>query len=143
MDTVNKVAQQTGDPASAFVSFLWNGYLSNPVFLSMILVIFILLWVARTFVFDNKNLKWATDRSWLYPLTFVVIVAFVVWLKADIAYLGFKQYIADFITQLSAALFIYFVIGHRIVKWAGNWAAGKLNLNELPGTDIKPDGSGG
>lgn len=141
MDTTKTaidIAQKTGDPASAFISFLWVNYISNPVFLSMILVVFILLWVARVFVFDNKSIKW-TAQGWAYPLAFIVIVAFVVWLKADIAYNGFKQYLADFITQLSATLFIYFVIGHRIVKWAGNWGAGKLGLNDDLKADVNSD----
>lgn len=138
MDTTKQLAQQTGDPASAFVSFLWNNYISNPVFLSMILVVFVLLWVVRTFVFDNKSIKWANDRSWSYPLTFLCIVAFVVWLKGGLVYESFKQYLADFITQLSATLFIYFIFGHKLIKWGGNWAAGKLNLNEDKEPEVDP-----
>lgn len=142
MDTLKTtVAQQTGDPASAFISFLWANYVSSPAFLSMILVVFVLLWIMRTLVFDNKGIKWAESNGWAYPTSFILIVAFVVWLKGGIEFATFKQYLADFITQLSATLFIYLIIGHRLVKWAGNWAAEKMGLNkDIPPVDTPPLG---
>jgi len=135
MDTTKQIAMQTGDPASAFISFLWTNYLSNPVFLSMILVVFVLVWIARVFIFDNKNIK-LNDRSWFYPLIFIGIVALVVLLKGGIIFQSVMQYMADFVTQLSATIFLYLLFGHKLIKKAGEWGAKEMGLDK-PKDEVK------
>lgn len=139
MDTTKQLAQQTGDPASAFISFLWNNYVTSPLFLSMVLVIFALLWVSRVFIFDNKNIK-LNDRGWFYPGTLLFIIAFVVWLKGGLVYESFKQYLADFITQLSATLLVYTIVGHKLIKKGGMAGAIYFGLNEKKANeDTEPE----
>ena len=97
----------------------------------MILAILVLLWIARVFIFDNKNIK-MNEKSWFYPLLFIFIVASVVWLKGGIEFTSFKQYLNDFLTQFSATVIVYFIIGHQAIKWLSEKTAKKLNLWEDP-----------
>lgn len=132
MDTttiIKQTAMQTGDPASAFLSFLWVNYVTNPLFLSMVLVVLVLLWISRMFVFDNKNIK-LNDKGWFYPAVLLFIIAFVVWLKGGLVFNDVKQYLADFVTQLSATLIVYTIVGHRLVKAGGMAGAIYFGLNE-------------
>jgi hypothetical protein len=124
-----------GDPASSFLAYLMHDYVTSPLFQSMILVIFLLLWIARVFIFDNKNIKLNTT-SWFYPLMYFVIVAFVVWLKGGIEFVSFKKYLSDFITQIAATSFLYMIFGHKLIAWASQWAGTKLGLYDIQKSDV-------
>lgn len=108
----------TPEPAldiwSYFFGFLRDNYLSNPVFWGSIILVFLIMYVLRLLVFDNKLVK-LNAKSWFYPITMIVVIMFVVWIKNEAAFVFSKKYIGDFLTTAGAVALLYMAFGHKLL----------------------------
>lgn len=135
MDTT-KIMGGGPDPASSFLSYVYGQYVTSGTFWGMIILVFLLLWVARTFIFDNKNIKWATARSWLYPAVFFGVTVFVVWLKSEVDFSLDKKYFSDWFETVGVVSICYTAFGHKLVTWLSGISTKAWGLSA--GTDINP-----
>lgn len=116
-----------GDPASSFLNFIWHNYISSGDFWGIILIVFLLMWLGRTFIFDNKNLK-INSKSWFYPLCFFSIIIISVWLKSQAVPEFSRSYISDLLITMSVIAICYTAFGHKLLVWASKWATERLGL---------------
>jgi len=116
-----------GDIASSFLNFIWDSYISSSSFWGIIILVFLFLWIGRVFIFDNKNIKWVSSRSWLYPAYFFIIIVFSVWLKNDAEFTG-KKYISDLMTTTGVIAVCYVAFGHKLIGWLSKISGDRLNL---------------
>jgi len=116
-----------GDIASSFFGFIWDNYITSGSFWGIIILVFLFLWIGRVFIFDNKNIKWVSARSWLYPAYFFIVIVFCVWLKNDAVFTG-KKYIADLMTTTGVIAICYVAFGHKLVGWLSKISGERLGL---------------
>lgn len=126
MDTLK--AHGGGDVASLFFNFIWDNYITAGSFWGIIILVFLFLWIGRVFLFDNKNIKWLSARSWVYPLYFFVIIIFCVWLKNESVFAG-KKYISDLLTTSGIIAVCYVAFGHKLVGWLSKISGERLGLS--------------
>ena len=117
------------NPATSFVNYIWGNYISSGAFWGTMIIVFLFLWIGRTFLFDNKNIK-LNSTSWFYPLFFFIICFFAVLLKQTISPAISREYFADLFQTVSVICMCYVAFGHKLVTWLSNLSVERLGLKE-------------
>lgn len=105
-----------GNPLEFIWSFLSHQYFTNPAFWACIFLVLFLMFVARVFIFDNKNLK-INATSWGYPAIFLFIVLAVSWLEDTGTFAFSRAYFSNLLVTCAGVFTIYTAFGHKLLIW--------------------------